>query len=278
MTTSSNGADWLGLRDKVCVITGAAGGLGRQIAASFAEVGARLCLLDRDGPAAQALAGELAARGASAQGFACDIADPASMRAVAEACAAQVGPCAALVNNAAVLHAGGLADFPIDKWNQLLAVNLTGFLVTAQAFRQQMVDAGGGSIVHLSSLAGHFPQGYSGAYSVSKAGVMMLSLQLALEWGEFGIRSNVVSPAMVRTPMSEPFYQDAELLRRRIEMVPARRIGVPADIAEAIVFLSSARATYINGQEILVDGGVAQVLMSQIPRPGYERADHAKAS
>ena len=105
----------------------------------------------------------------------------------------------------------------------------------------------------------------------------MLSRQLASEWGPQGIRSNVVSPAMIRTPMSEGIYQDPAIRRRREQIVPAGRISTPADIAGAVLFLASDRASYISGQEILVDGGLTQAWLSLIPRPGFEKEDAAAA-
>jgi NAD(P)-dependent dehydrogenase (short-subunit alcohol dehydrogenase family) len=97
----------------------------------------------------------------------------------------------------------------------------------------------------------------------------MLSRQLAYEWGPLGVRSNVVSPGLVITPLSEAFYQDAEVRRAREERVPVGRIGKPEDMADAALFLASARAGYVNGQEIVVDGGLSQTLMGSVPRPGY---------
>lgn len=131
-----------------------------------------------------------------------------------------------------------------------------------------------GALVHVASIAASHPQGFSGAYSVSKAGVVMLSRQLAVEWGESGIRSNVVSPALVRTPMSEAFYRVPAIAERRAAMVPLKRVAAPADIAEVVLFLASPRSGYVNGEEILVDGGFARTLMDLVPRPGFDRAEH----
>jgi NAD(P)-dependent dehydrogenase (short-subunit alcohol dehydrogenase family) len=126
-------------------------------------------------------------------------------------------------------------------------------------------------MVHVASIAGYMPQGYSGAYSVAKAGIRMLSQNLAIELGEFNIRSNVVSPAMIITPLSEAFYKDPDMKARRERMVPQRRIGAPQDIADAIVWFASDRASYVNGEELLVDGGLQRNLLTQIPRPGFEK-------
>ena len=125
-------------------------------------------------------------------------------------------------------------------------------------------------MVHIASIASRFPQAASGAYSVSKAGVVMLSQQIALEWGPLGVRSNVVSPGLVRTPMSEAFYQAEGVAERRAKAVPLGRVATPDDIAEVVIYLGSDRAGYVNGEDICVDGGFGRTTMSTVPRPGFE--------
>jgi len=271
--SSSSGDNWLGLSGRVCVVTGAAGAIGAEIARELAAVGAAVALLDRDEKAALAVADGIADTGAKAIGVYCDITDAASVEAAAEVVAAKLGPCKVLVNNAAAIYADALMQVKVEKWNQLMSVNLTGFLLCAQSFGRQMIAQGGGSMIHVASISGSFPQAYSGAYSVSKAGVKMLSQLLAVELGEHGVRSNVVSPAMVRTPMSEVIYQDPDVLRLRESIVPARRISTPRDVAEAVLFLASERSSYVSGQDILVDGGLSKTLLGLIPRPGFEKKD-----
>jgi NAD(P)-dependent dehydrogenase (short-subunit alcohol dehydrogenase family) len=202
----------------------------------------------------------------------CDIADPQSV-AAAEHAARAIGPCDILVNNAGMLLPGSLATVPLEEWNRLLSVNLTGYLLCAQAFGKAMIERGRGAIVHTASIAGSNAQGFSGAYSVSKAGVLMLSRQLAVEWGPHGVRSNVMSPGLVRTPMSEKFYQDPSVAERRAAAIPVGRIGTPEDMAQVVLFLASDRAEFVNGQEIIVDGGFEHMLMSLVPRPGFERGN-----
>lgn len=262
---------WLGLSGKVCAITGASGGIGLAIANAFSSVGAAVALLDRDTASCEALASQLKGSGKKAVAIRCDVTGEESIEEAQRACSEALGPADILVNNAAILSSSSLLETDAQNWSRVLGVNLTGYFLCAKVFGRQMKQRGAGSIVHVSSVAGHFPQPYSGAYSVSKAGVMMLSELLAVELGEFGVRSNVVSPAMIRTPLSEDFYKDAELLRRRTEMVPSRRIGKPDDIAEAILFLASERSGYVNGRELLLDGGLSRTLLTLIPRPGYER-------
>jgi NAD(P)-dependent dehydrogenase (short-subunit alcohol dehydrogenase family) len=265
--------DWLGLAGKVAVVTGAAGGMGRAMAAGFAAAGAAVALLDRDAAGCEALAAELAAElaaaGARTLALGCDTTDEASTAAAARAVGERLGPADILVNNAGILRPGPLASLGVAEWNALLAVNLTGYLLCAQAFGRGMMERGSGALVHVASIAASNPQPRSGAYSPSKAAVAMLSRQLALEWGPSGVRSNVVSPGLIRTPMSEGFYATPGIKERREAMLPSRRIGTPADIADAALFLSSPRASYVNGAEILVDGGLGTVLMEQTPRPGF---------
>ena len=101
----------------------------------------------------------------------------------------------------------------------------------------------------------------------------MLSRQLAAEWGPSGVRSNTVSPGLIRTPLSQAFYDAPGVTEKRAAMVPSRRIGKPEDVADVVLFLASDRAAYVNGADILVDGGLSCMLMSLVPRPGFERAD-----
>jgi glucose 1-dehydrogenase len=267
--------DWLGFAGRTCIVTGAGGGIGSTIARTFAEAGGRLVLLDRDRAACERTAAALKKAGAEAMAIECDVADPASVTAAAERATASVGPADVLVNNAGMLRAGPLATLSPAEWNAMLAVNLTGYFLCAQAFGRAMLTRGCGAIVHIASIAARHPQPFSGAYSVSKAGVVMLSEQLALEWGPQGVRSNAVSPGLVRTPMSEAFYQAPGVSERRAAIVPTRRIGAPTDMAEAAAFLASDRAQYINGENVTVDGGFGRVLMGLVPRPGYDQADHA---
>jgi NAD(P)-dependent dehydrogenase (short-subunit alcohol dehydrogenase family) len=263
--------DWLGLTGTACVVTGAGSGIGRTIAASLAQAGAKVAILDLDAGKAEESAALIRQEGGEVLAVRADIANPSSVEAAAETAASAYGPCKLLVNNAALIRNGPLAELSLADWNAVLGVNLTGFFVCSQVFGRRMMADGGGSIVHVASLSGTYPQPTSGAYSVSKAGVLMLSKNLALEWGEKGIRSNVVSPAMVLTPMSEVIYKDPVVKAKREAVVPVGRIGLPQDIADAVCFLTSDRASYVSGQEILVDGGWSAALLATVPRPGFDQ-------
>ena len=265
-----NNNDWLQLASSVCVVTGAAGGIGSAIATALLRQGARVVLLDRDADKCRQLAEQLAPLSAEPiTAIACDIADPDSVQRAAVQVESQYGRCDVLVNNASVLQPGGLAEIGLAQWNQLLAVNLTGYLLCSQAFGRLMLARSSGRIVHIASIAAHFPQTWSGAYSAAKAGVSMLSRQLAAEWGPRGVRSNAICPGLIRTPLSAAFYADPEVERQRCAMTANGRIGEPGDIADAVLFLASPRADYVNGAELTVDGGLEGMLMALIPRPGF---------
>ena len=272
--TDNQTKDISGLAGRVCVVTGAGSGMGRAISLALAKEGAKVAVLDLNTAGVAETAALIRGGGAQVVALTCDTADPSSVAQAAEQTAATLGPCNVLVNNAGILRPGPLDALTLAEWNKVLSVNLTGYFICAQAFGNQMRSNNskpGGAMVHTASIAANHATANAGAYSVAKAGIQMLSRQLAAEWGAYGIRSNVVNPGLIVTPMSQAFYDQPGVTERRSQAVPLGRVGAPEDIAQAVVFLASDRAAYISGQEIAVDGGFTQMLMSLIPRAGYER-------
>ncbi|RQS68178.1 SDR family NAD(P)-dependent oxidoreductase [Burkholderia sp. Bp8963] len=260
---------WLGLSGRTCVVTGGAGGIGSETARQMAAAGAKVAVIDRTEALCTEVVNDIRLAGGAAIAIGCDVADAASVARAAETVCREFGAAQVLVNNAGVGGGGrtALLDASPDEWNRLLSINLTGAFLCAQAFGAQMRDAGhGGTMVHVASIGGDIAIPNGIAYSVSKAGVLMLSKQLCLELAPFGIRSNCVSPGLVRTPMSDAYYQDERRLQARNQAVPSGRIATPKDMAQAILFLSSDRSGYVNGEDLLIDGGLSQVVMANIPR------------
>lgn len=259
-----------GLDGKIAAVTGAGSGIGRAVAESLAAEGAVVALLDRDANLARETESRIRAAGGDARAFVCDVSDPEQVRMTAAAVQDTLGSASILVNNAGMILPGAMADLRLEDWNAVLSVNLTGCFLCAQAFGAEMRRQRSGAIVNMASIASTFPTPYSGAYSVTKSGVAMLSRQLAVEWGPDGVRSNAVCPGMILTELSRSMYDRPGVEEARSATIPARRIGQPDDVAEAVLFLASDRSAYINGAEIEVDGGFPRNLLGLVPRAGFE--------
>lgn len=229
------------------VITGAGRGLGKATSIRLAADGHRIIAVDVDGEAAERTA---AAIGGEARE--CDVSDWASV----DALAASVEHCDILVNNAGIWHYHSLLDSTPEKVTSVIGVNIIGVLLCSRAFAPKMIAAGGGAIVNVSSAAAWTNSPGTGIYPATKAAVISLTKQMAIEWGEHQIRANSVGPGLVVTEGSSANYSG----ERRIERgknIPLQRVGEPRDIADVISFLCSDDARYVNGQAIYVDGGIS---------------------
>ncbi|OZD13063.1 SDR family oxidoreductase [Rhodococcus sp. 06-156-3C] len=256
---------WLDLAGRTAVVTGAGGGIGHGAALELARAGVRTFVIDLDADSAASSAAAIQdATGVESVSFACDTRDETKLAEAGRALTEQFGDADILVNNAGVVGRGSLLDVDMNDWQRVLDVNLSGYLLCVREFGRSMVRRGSGSIVHVSSICGINPAKGMGAYSASKAAVAMLNRQLALELAPSGVRSNAVAPGLIRTPLSEATYRDDAARSARERSVPLARIGTPQDIANTVVWLSSPRSSYVTGQEILVDGGVDQTLMSTV--------------
>jgi len=236
----------------VAVVTGAAGGLGGAIVEALKGPGVTTVLVDVE-------AGRLAAAAERIEGavaIACDVTSAESVQAAAAQVERELGRCDVLVNNAGILVRSPLEEHPIELWDRILAVNLRGYFVTTQAFGRLMLDGDGGAIVNIASLAAEAPSFSNGAYCASKAGVLALTRSTALEWGPRGVRANAVSPAYMRTPMTADMGTDEA--RSRTSNVPLGRVGDTSEIARVVAFLAGPDASYLNGVNVPVDGGLSQ--------------------
>jgi NAD(P)-dependent dehydrogenase (short-subunit alcohol dehydrogenase family) len=249
------------------LVTGAGGGLGAAIAEAAASAGWFVGLLDRDGEAAANVADSLGERVVALEA---DTTDEAAMEAALDALARASGSPApdGVVANAGIVRFGPLLDLDVSAWREVVEVNLTGTFVTARACARRMIaDGRRGAIVTVTSMNGVAPGPNAGAYGATKAGVARLTQQMALEWGPVGIRANAVAPGLIDAGMSEPIYADEDVRRRRAAAVPLGRLGDGADVASVVLFLLSDDAAYVNGTEVLVDGGVTVSVIASLPRP-----------
>ena len=244
------------LNQRVAIVTGGAAGMGHGIATVLAEAGATVAVADLREDVAAETAQELQDRGFQARPFLVDVSNGSQVEELIRNVVDTFGSVDILVNNAGIGQNSAVLEMPEEEWDRLLAVNLKGSFLCAQAAGKEMVSKGkGGRIVNIVSTAAENARVNAAAYCASKAGLLQLTRVLALELGQFGITVNAVGPGLTITgsPLRQPpseAYQGAFL-----KEVPLARTGIPRDIAQAVAFLVSSMADYVTGQVIYVDGG-----------------------
>ena len=243
---------------RVAAVTGGASGIGLGVARRFAADGYRVAILDRDAAAADAAAAELQEQGASALAVAVDVADRASVDAAFAQVRADLGPAEVLVTSAGVESFDSLLDIDAATWDRIIAVNLTGTFTCVQAAVPDMLTAGWGRIVTISSSSAQSGAPKMAHYAASKGGVIGLTKALAVELARTGITVNTIPPSLVDTPMARQAEAKGDFPGVDVvgPMVPVGRAGTPDDIAAACAYLCSDAAGYVTGQIIGVNGGM----------------------
>lgn len=243
-------------KDKVIVITGAARGLGLGMARRFARDGAYVVITDIDRMAGERSTQQLQSEGASVQFAPLDVRDPAQSSALVEQLAREKGHLDVWVNNAGVAHKGPAETLPLNEWDQSIAVMLSGAFYCAQAAGRQMLAQGRGVIINVASVGGYKYIEGRAAYSVPKAGIIMLTQALGIEWAKRGVRVVGIAPGVVMTEMVQKGVDEGtarlDLYERR---TPMRRLGAVEEIAEAVYWLASDEASYVVAETMIVDGG-----------------------
>ena len=241
---------------KVALITGAARGIGLAATERFLADGWRVVLLDIDKETLNRTYSALREANNADAAFAvcCDVADAAGVAKALGTVAQKFGRLDALVNNAGIAIFKPILDVTYEDWSRVLAVNLTGPFLCTQAAVPLMRDSGGGAIVNITSISGLRASTLRAAYGTSKAGLAHLTQQQAVELASLGIRVNAVAPGPVDTAMAKAVHTP-EIRAAYHDAIPLNRYGLERELAEAIYFLCSDRASYITGQTIAVDGG-----------------------
>jgi 2-hydroxycyclohexanecarboxyl-CoA dehydrogenase len=246
------------LIEKVAVVTGGASGIGLGIAERLARDGAKVAILDLNGDDAASAADEIGDEGGTAIGLSVDVSDRAAIDGAVAEVHEQFGPITILVNNAGMEGFQPFLDITLETWNRILAVNLTGTFHCCQAVLPDMLDAGWGRIVNISSSSTHSGQPLMTHYVASKSGMVGLTKSLALEFGPKGVTVNTIPPGFIDTPMTRRNEAKGRLgkgVDEVAKVTPVRRAGLPEDIAAACAFLVSDEASYVTGQIIGVNGG-----------------------
>ena len=247
------------VESKRAIVTGAASGIGAALARSLAVAGVHLGLVDRRSDDLHQIAGELERAGATVEISVVDVSDPQAVTTGFNSLAERLGGLDWLVNNAGVGNLKRLTDYTDVEWTRLVGVNLTGVFAGMRAAIPIMRSGGGsGSIVNVSSMSGVRPTFGEAPYSAAKAGVISLSQAAALEEGP-AVRVNCVSPGFIRTPLNDFLADDPDSSARLLAGTPAGRLGDIDDVIDAIEFLLSDQASYITGQNIVIDGGASLV-------------------
>ena len=239
------------LTDRVALVTGSTRGIGRAIAEALAAAGARVAVVGRDLPRAERAATEI---GRGAKGFACDVSDTAAVSALVTDVEASFGAIDILVNNAGLTKDNLIMRLKDEDWDTVIDANLRGAFASIRAASRGMMKRRSGRIINISSVVGVIGNRGQANYAASKAGLIGLTNSVAKELASRNIQCNAVAPGFIATDMTAALGDEQRQALER--QIPLERLGSPADIASAVVFLASDHAAYITGQVLVVDGGM----------------------
>ena len=232
-------------------ITGGGSGIGRATALRMTEEGARVAVVDVDGDRAESVAQEI-----DGFGYEADVTDYAALAGAAADAATKLGGLSMLFNNAGTSTMSRIHEWELEEWNRLIAINLNGVFHGFRACIPHLLANGDGRIVSTASISGTRPAAGEAPYSASKAAVIALTANAALEYGPT-VRVNAISPGMIRTALTEPLFGVfPDLEERFVTGTPVARVGEPEDIADVVIFLCSNLARFVTGQNLVIDGGL----------------------
>lgn len=244
------------LTGKVALVTGGGQGIGRAIAEALAEHGATVVVCGRTREKLESVAAAIRDRGSVGHVLQMDVTSDEDVAYARDWLARELGGLDVLVNNAGIdPHYGSIEKTSMEKWNGILAVNLTGVFRCCKELGGLMLKKGGGSIVNISSIAGHIGLKRQAPYGASKGGVEQLTKSLAHDWAEHGVRVNAIAYGFVATELTAGMLEHPHIAPRLLAHIPLARFGRLDEVAGAAVFLASDAASYVTGHSLLVDGG-----------------------
>ncbi|WP_397453279.1 SDR family NAD(P)-dependent oxidoreductase [Pseudomonas sp. NA-150] len=244
------------LSDKVALITGATRGIGLAIAREYGRAGARLAISSEIAEDCQRVAAELSEEGFEVFAAPADLSRQSEVAGLADAVLMHFGRLDALVCNAGVApHLGPLASASDAEWALTMTVNLNSAVWLTNELLPAIALQGGGSVVFMASIAGVRGNKGLGLYGLSKAALVQLARNLAVEWGPLNVRVNAISPGVIDTEFARPLTDNPEVMQRRVALTPLRRVGTPAEIAALALLLAAPGGAFITGQNLIVDGG-----------------------
>lgn len=244
------------LRDRVAVVTGGGSGLGAAISIGFAQAGARVVVLDVNEEGARETVEAVGAQGGSAGALAVDVTDKASVDAAAEAVIRDQGRVDILVNSAGSAFRSAAEEFPEERFDFIVALNLKGTYLCCQAFGRKMLAAGKGSIINMGSIGSFSAYPWASAYLASKGGVLGVTRALALEWADRGVRVNAIGPTLMDSPLTRQAAQRTSITADFIKARMLRpRLGLPRQLIGAAIFLASDASELVTGHTLMCDDG-----------------------
>lgn len=243
------------LEGRVALVTGASRGIGKGIAVGLASAGANLALVARSESTLIEAQKEIQALGVRAETFPCDMNQTENIPDLVAAVSTSYGQIDILVNNAGTTHRDAVVDFPEDRWDDVIRVNLKSVWLLSQQVGRAMVERGSGKIINIASLLSFSGGIRTAAYAASKGGIAQLTKALANEWASKGVNVNAIAPGYIKTDMTSAILNDPVRVAEFMDRLPAGKFGTPDDMAGAAVFLASEAASYIHGHILTVDGG-----------------------